>query len=217
MTLLETQSDLTSGVVRKCIATGEVFQKASLIRFVVGPRQQIVPDILGKLPGRGVWVLAQNSSLEIAISKQLFSRGAKQNVKVPDNLLLDIEKQLAKRVVDLISLARKSGQAVAGYEKVKDWLSKEVARVLLQASDGSERGKSKLSTPHGGSFIGWLSADEMGLAFGRQTVIHGALASGGLTSRIVEEAARLKGVRITDGKDGSAGVSGRKRRLDERY
>jgi hypothetical protein len=33
------------------------------------------------------------------------------------------------------------------------------------------------------------------LAFGRQTVIHGALASGGLTKRVVEEALRLKGVR----------------------
>ena len=58
----------------------------------------------------------------------------------------------------------------------------------------------KLSTPHFGRYIGWLTADELGLAFGRQTVIHGALASGGLTQRVVEEANRLRGVREkTDG------------------
>jgi len=78
--------------------------------------------------------------------------------------------------------------------------------VLIQAVDGSGRGKTKLSTPHYGSYIGWLTADELGLAFGRQTVIHGALASGGLTKRVVEEAQRLKGVRVKE--DGSGHPKG---------
>ena len=197
--------DRSTGAERKCIATGEVQPKSGLIRFVVGPDQQIVPDILGKLPGRGIWVSAQHETLAKTMAQGLFSRGAKQTVSVPGTLISDIESQLARRVIDLISLARKSGQAVSGYEKVKDWLSKETARVLIQASDGSARGKSKLSTPYGGSFIGWLTADELGLAFGRQTAIHGALASGGLTSRIVEEAARLKGLRVIDDSDGGRG------------
>ena len=197
--------DRGTGTERKCIATGEVQPKFGLIRFVVGPDQHIVPDVLGKLPGRGIWVSAKYETLAKAVSKSLFSRGVKQAVSVPDTLISDIETQLARRVIDLISLARKSGQAVSGYEKVKDWLSKETARVLIQASDGSARGKSKLSTPYGGSFIGWLTADELGLAFGRQTAIHGALASGGLTSRIVEEAARLKGLRVIDDSDGGRG------------
>ena len=106
-----------------------------------------------------------------------------------------------RRVVELISLARKSGEAVSGYEKVKDWLIKDYAEVLVQASDGSGRGKSKLSTPQDGSFVGWLTADELGMAFGRQTVIHVALAAGGLASRVVEEAARLKGLRVSGGAD----------------
>ena len=146
---------------------------------------------------------ATRAALDKAADKKLFSRSAKQPVTVPDGLTAEVEAQLARRVVDLISLARKSGHAVAGYEKVKDWLSKGVAQVLIQSTDGSERGKSKLSTPYGGSYIGWLSADELGLAFGRQTVIHGALASGGLTDRVVEEAARLRNLRVQD--DGGRG------------
>lgn len=187
---------------RKCIATGEVQPKHGLIRFVVGPDAQIVPDILGKLPGRGLWVSAERTALTEAVKKGAFSRAARQKVTVPEDMIQDIEKQLARRVVDLISLARKGGGAVAGYEKVKDWLLKDEADVLIQSSDGSERGKSKLSTPYGGSFIGWLSANELGLAFGRETVIHAALSSGGLTRRIVEEAQRLKGVRGFDGAKG---------------
>merc|ERR1712065_79942 len=121
------------------------------IRFVAGPDGQVVPDILGKLPGRGVYVAADRAALTRAVDKKLFARGLKMAVTLPDTMVDDVQAALARRVVDLISMARKSGAAVAGYEKVKTWLDKEEAQVLLQASDGSERGKTKLSTPHFGT------------------------------------------------------------------
>ncbi len=191
--------DHSDGPERKCIATGEVRPQHGLIRFVVGPEGQVAPDIAEKLPGRGIWVSADRGAIEKAANKGLFARAARQAVMVPDNLVGLVEDQLAARVVNLISLARKGGGAVSGYEKVKDWLSKEQATVLIQASDGSERGKSKLSTPHHGKFIGWLTAEELGRAFGRQTTIHAALGAGGLSQRVVDEAARLKGLRVLNG------------------
>lgn len=186
--------DRTDGPERKCIVTGEVQPKHGLVRFVVGPGDMIVPDVLEKLPGRGIWVSADRAALTEA-SKKHFARAARKAVTVPDDLLDQVEAALVGRVTSLLAMARKSGDAVAGYEKVKDWLGKDYADVLVQASDGSERGKNKLSTPYGGSFIGWLTADELGLAFGRETVIHAALGTGGLSKRVVEEAARLKGLR----------------------
>ncbi|MCF3594743.1 RNA-binding protein [Rhodobacteraceae bacterium LMO-12] len=187
------------GEVRKCIATGELLPKAELIRFVVGPDGTIVPDILRKLPGRGIWVSATKTALEKAASKGLFARAAKQPVTVPDDLVTRVEAQVAQRLIDLIALARKSGLAVAGFEKVKDRLNKEDVKVLLQSSDGSERGKSKLWTPEGARYVGWLTTGELGQAFGRETVVHAAIGAGGLAPRVVEEAARLKGLRVSEG------------------
>lgn len=198
------------GPERKCIATGEVQPKFGLIRFVLGPEDQVVPDLAGKLPGRGVYVASDKAALDKAAQKGLFTRAFKKPVKVPDGLTTMVEGMLLRRVIDLISLARKSGDAVTGYEKVKDSLQKEEARVLIQADDGSERGKSKLSTPYGGNYIGWLTADELGMAFGRQTVIHAALGAGGLTKRVVEEAQRLKGIRV-GAIDASRGGRGRRK------
>ena len=198
--------DRTNGPERKCIVSGETSQQGGLIRFVVGPDATIVPDVSGKLPGRGLYVTSERAALEKAVAKKLFVRAARQSVEVADDLVDEVERQLTRRVIELISLARKSGRAVAGYERVKDWLQREEAEVLIQASDGSGRGKSKLSTPHYGTYIGCLTADELGLAFGRQTVIHGALASGGLTKRVVEEAQRLKGFRDKD--DGNGHLEG---------
>lgn len=192
------------GPERRCIVTGEQQPKAGLIRFVIGPEGQVVPDILGRLPGRGIWVTAERAALEKA-GRGAYSRAARQQVTIPDGLVDEVERQLARRVTDLIALARKAGLAVCGFEKVKDRLASGNVRVLLQASDGSVRGKSKLWTPQGARYFDCLTADELGLAFGRQTVIHGALAAGTLSDRVVEEAAKLRGLRSMGGGQGTAG------------
>ncbi|MFI0395717.1 RNA-binding protein [Paracoccus jiaweipingae] len=184
---------------RRCLVTGEVQPKHGLIRFVAGPDGMIVPDLAEKLPGRGVWVTADRAAIDKAAAKGLFARGAKAPVKAPEGLSDLVEAGLARRVVELVSLARKAGYAVAGFEKVKDWLAQGRARVLLQASDGSERGKGKLWTPQGGRWFGCLTAAEMGLAFGRDHAIHGALAPSGLTDKLIRDADRLTGLRGHDG------------------
>ena len=188
---------------RRCIVTGEIAPKAGLIRFVIGPDNMVYPDVLEKLPGRGMWVTASRDALDKA-GKGQFSKSAKQAVNVPDGLTDEVERQLVRRVVDLIALARKAGSAVCGFEKVKGWVSGgERVRALLQASDGSERGKTKLWTPEGARYFGCLTAQELGLAFGRGEVVHGALASGRLSDRVVEEAVKLKSLREIEGGEGT--------------
>jgi predicted RNA-binding protein YlxR (DUF448 family) len=185
---------------RRCIVTGESQPKRGLIRFVVSPEDVIVADHLGKLPGRGIYVAAERAALETAVKKKLFAKAARAQVTVPDGLVDEIEAALARRVIEGMSLARKAGLAIAGFEKVKDALGKDEVRILFQASDGSERGKSKLHRPGGkGSFFDVLTASELGLSFGRDHVIHAALGRGGLTERIREDAIRLSGVRASGG------------------
>lgn len=191
---------------RRCIATGDSAPRSGLIRFVVGPENEIVPDILGKLPGRGIWVTSETAALKKAVSKGLFSRSAKTAVKVPDGLLEIVEASIVKRTVDCLSLARKAGLAVAGYEKVKSLLIADEAKALFQASDGAEGSKKKLRAPQGdASYVDYLTADELGLAFGRDRVIHAAIKPGGLTKLCLSEATRLGGLRRTNDYTGKRG------------
>lgn len=184
---------------RRCIVTGDVQPKAGLVRFVLGPDGLIYPDLAEKLPGRGIWVTADRELIEKAVAKGLFARGAKAPAKAPDNLADMVEDGLAKRVVELISLVRKSGRAVVGFEKVKGWLAEGRTKVLFQATDGSDRGKGKLWTPEGGRWFGCLTSSELGLAFGRDRAIHGALAAGRLTESVIREAAKLASMRKQEG------------------
>ena len=188
------------GPERRCIVTGESAPAAGLVRFVIGPDQAVVPDIAGRLPGRGIWVTADADALETAVHKRVFARAARQPVQVPEGLVKLVDTLLARRLIETMSLARKSGEAVAGYEKVREWLMKGTAAALVQASDGSQRERSRLRPPEGsGGTIVCLTGSELGLAFGRERVIHAALAAGGLATRVVEEAAKLAGMRKRDG------------------
>lgn len=181
---------------RRCIVSRESGPKSGLVRFVVGPDGQVVPDVLEKLPGRGIWVTATRKAIDEAVKKGLFSRAAKTKADANPELSDQVETILARRVVDMLSMGRKAGRAIAGLEKVKGWLMDDKAAILLQASDGSERGKTALRAPDGPeTLISCLTSSELGMAFGRDTVVHAAMTKDGITNRVLFDATRLAGLR----------------------
>ncbi len=196
---------------RRCIATGESGPTDRLVRFVLGPEAVVVPDLAAKLPGRGVWLTADRALVERAVAKGLFSRAFKAQATAPGDLADRLEALLAQRLIDVIGLARKAGQAVTGFEKVRARLKEGAAGALVQASDGAADGRSKLARTAGGvpggvAIIEVLDAAELGLAFGRDFAIHAALDRGGFADRAIGEAARLSGLRpagpMADGRTG---------------
>ena len=189
------------GPERRCVVTGESGPTDRLVRVVLGPSGEVVPDIGAKLPGRGGWITADRDVIVKAIKKRSFSRAFKQQVEAPTNLAEMIEVQLAKRIVDCISLARKAGQAVAGHEKCRARIREGTVGVLIQARDGAEDGKNKLAALAEAvgkgeiANIGVLDSAELGLAFGREFAIHAALDTGGFAARVCADAERLAGLR----------------------
>ncbi|MEM9047756.1 MAG: RNA-binding protein [Pseudomonadota bacterium] len=199
---------------RRCISTGAREDAARLIRFVAGPDGGIVPDLAGRLPGRGIWVSAQRNALDRAVSKRLFARAARAPVTIPHGLVDLVEDLSTRRLQDFLALARKAGLAVCGHDKVRAALRAGPVAALFEAADGAKNGKAKLRPLAGdAALVACLTAAELGLAFGRDHVIHAALGVGGLSDRVLEEAGRLAGLRevaaqpsvSSDGRDRSPG------------
>ena len=143
----------------------------------------MVPDLAERLPGRGMWVTADAAALRQAAGKGLFARAAKRSAPRAARSAGRVEALLAERLVDLIALARKAGQAVAGLEKTKAALVSGQAALLLQAADGSARERGELRPPEGeNTLVSCLFGHELGLAFGRDSVIHAAVLAGGLAT-----------------------------------
>ena len=180
-----------------------------MIRFVLSPEGEVVPDLAGKLPGRGAWVTAERALVERAAKKRLFSRSFRTQAQVPEDLADRLEAQLAQRLIELIGLARKAGQAVAGFEKVRERLRAgqkgRPVGALVEATDGAADGRGKLARLAGGiPVVAVLTGRELGLAFGRDFAIHAALDRGGFADRAIAEALRLEGLRVT-APNGTAG------------
>jgi predicted RNA-binding protein YlxR (DUF448 family)/ribosomal protein L30E len=183
-----------TGPLRRCIATGAVRPKDELLRFVVAPDGRIVPDVAGRLPGRGLWLAAHRDIVAAAVAKRLFGRAARASVTVPGDLADQVEELLRRRCCDLIGLARRAGQAVAGFEKVRSALREGKVAVLIAASDGGESGRDKVRAAGPGlPVVEALTAEELGAAFGREHVVHAALAPGRLARELIGGAARLAG------------------------
>ena len=185
---------------RRDIVTGEVMEEARLIRFVAGPDGVVVPDLARKLPGRGVWVAANRASVETAAKKNLFSRSAKAKLSPPADLADQVERLLARRLLDGLGLARRSGDLTSGFEKVVHAILAGKAAWLVEAADGAADGRRKVlaavrKSPRPPRLFGLFSASELGLALGGENVIHTAFLAGRGADRWTSDVERLSGFR----------------------
>jgi hypothetical protein len=181
---------------RRCIATGEIVDRARLLRFVVGPGGEIVPDVASNLPGRGLWLTPRRDALERAVAKRLFARAARQPVALSPGLADRVESLLAQRCCDAIGLARRAGLAFAGFEKVGEAIRAGKVTLLLTALDGAEGGRNKIrALGRNLPVAAVLTAAEMGGVFGRDHVVHVALGGGRLSRRLLADAEKIAGFR----------------------
>ena len=179
---------------RRCIVEGEVKPVTELIRFAVSPQGDIVPDLDATLPGRGLWVSSRRDAVDEAVKKRRFAKAAKAKVRAEAGLADMVEARLRVKCLDLLGLARRSGDLISGFEKVKATLAAGEAVVLLAAADGAADGREKLMRlGRDLPVVTLFGVADMSLALGRENVVHASLSSGGLADRFLKEAKRLAG------------------------
>ena len=186
------------GPNRRCIASGESLPIERLVRFVVGPGDVLVPDVVGRLPGRGLWLSAERAMIETATSKRMFAKAARRNVSVAADLADVVAELLKRRCLNQLGLARRAGLVAAGAEKVRAQINTGRTAALFEAADGSaqERRKFVALVPHV-PLVDLFTSAELGAALGRDVAVHVALLPGRLTTALLEDAARYRGVRST--------------------
>ncbi len=198
-------ADAVAGVVpgthRRCIASGDVKPTAELVRYVVGPDQTIVPDVDGRLPGRGLWLSANRDMVETAVTKRLFAKAARGNVTVPASLSDTVADLLRRRCLNHLGLARRAGLVAAGAEKVRASIASGRPGALFEAADGSPQERRKMTDlAPGVPVVDVFTTTELGGALGRDAAVHVALADGDLTRRLLADANRYRGMkRARDG------------------
>ena len=198
-----------SATTRMCAVSREVRPINELIRFVVAPTGEVIPDLKRKLPGRGLWISASRKAVAEAVRRHHFSRGFKRDVRVAPTLPSDTEALLVRSLTEALAMAAKAGQVVAGFGKVEDALSQRETVALIHASDGAADGIRKLDAivrqrggNHGESteipIVNVLTSAELDLALGRSNVIHAALLAGPASKTFLSRCQILVRYRMAD-------------------
>jgi hypothetical protein len=182
---------------RRCLVTREVKERDRMVRFVLDPAGQVVPDVDGRLPGRGMWLSADRNVLNKAVAANVFARAARGRVQVAADLSEQVERLLVSRALDCLGLARRAGQVAMGFDQVRACLRSSSAAVLIAAADSAADGRRKLrrlapDLP----VITAFSKAELGAALGRDGIVHVAVAPGGLARRLIACVRRLAGFRV---------------------
>jgi predicted RNA-binding protein YlxR (DUF448 family) len=196
----------TETLERQCALTREVKPVADLIRFVVSPEDEVVPDTEAKAEGRGVWISLGEKFVAEAVRKKAFERSLKQKVKLPEDLPELTRRRLTERFVSALQMARKAGQLVTGAQKVRETIERGEVVALITATDAAEDGRQKLlgtlrareraareagseapQVPH----LEMLDSAQLGLALGLESVIHAALVQGAASQSALNRANRL--------------------------
>ena len=198
-----------SATMRMCAVTREVRGIDELIRFVVAPTGEVIPDLKRKLPGRGLWVSASRQTVAEAVRRHQFSKGFKRDVRAAPTLPADTESLLIRSANEALAMAAKAGQVVSGFSKVEGALEQGAARALIHASDGAADGIRKLDAivrqksgniAESAEFpiVNVLTSAELDLALGRSNVIHAALLAGPASKTFLSRCQILVRYRMAD-------------------
>ena len=202
-----------SATLRMCAVSREQKPVSDLIRFVVSPAGEVVPDVKRKLPGRGLWVSASREMVAEAVRRHQFSKGFKRDVRVAPTLPADTENLLVQSAVEALAMAAKAGQIVAGFAKVEGALTARpggaAVQALLHAADGASDGIRKLNAlarQNAGNEAGTaefpvitaLTSAELDLALGRSNVVHAALLAGPASKTFLSRSQTLVRYRLAD-------------------
>jgi uncharacterized protein len=202
-----------SATVRMCAVTRQVRPIDELIRFVVSPQGEVVPDLKRKLPGRGLWISASRQAVAEAVRRNQFGKGFRREVRPAATLAADTEALLVRSVVEALAMAAKAGQVVSGFSKVEDALRQRQAQAqiqaLIHASDGAADGIRKLDAlvrqnaginDESNQFpvVTALTSEQLDLALGRSNVIHAALLAGPASKTFLSRSQILVRYRMAD-------------------
>ena len=202
-----------SATMRMCAVTREVRPIGELIRFVVSPQGEVIPDLKRKLPGRGLWVSASRRTVAEAVRRNQFSKGFKREIRAAATLPADTEALLVRSATEALAMVAKAGQVVSGFSKVEGALRDGQAQALIHASDGAADGIRKLDAivrqKHGNPgesqesptefpIVNVLTSEELDLALGRSNVIHAALLAGPASKTFLSRCQILVRYRMAD-------------------
>lgn len=137
------------GPTRQCAVTRKRAEKRSLVRLALDPDGRPFVDVRGLAPGRGVYVSPEE--LREALSQRGLQRVFRGRARVlaaeeVEGLLADAQARMEQRLLELLGLARRTGQLALGMEATLAEIARRPREVVvLSATDLSARSAARVA------------------------------------------------------------------------
>jgi predicted RNA-binding protein YlxR (DUF448 family) len=183
---------------RSCLGCRTSKDKNLLIRFVLTPEMEILPDLESRLPGRGAYTCIDKRCLAAAVEQRQFKRSFKHDVSVmpAEQLIEHVRLQLHGRIIGLIGLANKAGLITGGGSMVSDALkSKKKPGLVIVATDVSEAIGRKIINAAAANNVTHrdvVTKDDFGAILGKAPRSAIAVASSGFVAQMVKAIDRYR-------------------------
>jgi predicted RNA-binding protein YlxR (DUF448 family) len=173
-------------MLRTCAGCRTVTDPGELVRAVLGPSGEAVPDLSGSGFGRGAWVHPHPDCLEKALPRG-FSKSMKNGVHTSvAEFSAALRAQAERRAYSLIGAAFRARKAAAGSTAVRDAFTAGRVALVLIASDA----RAAAETPwvdalvKSGKARGFGSKELLGRAIGRPDTGVIAILDEGISSAL---------------------------------
>lgn len=178
---------------RKCVLTGNIRKKSELLRFVLLKNGDFIPDFNKKFSGKGIYVSNSKSLLENAFKTVKLGKILHRNVNFYPDLPELVEHILAAKGLEALNLARKSGNLLFGFEKVKESILKNKVAFVIEATDAGADGKEKMaSLCRNMEKISVYDSATFDKAFNRDTVVYMAVLKSEISAMVYENLKRYE-------------------------
>src|SRR6476620_11821301 len=171
-------TSVAPGAERTCALTRELKPASEMIRFVLDPAGELVPDV----------------------KRKVFARGFKRDVRIAGDLAGRTDQLIERAAIDALAIAGKAGAVISGFTRVEAAVGQDDILALIHAADAGDDGKRKLDAAlqrqtTGKSskimVIDVFSGRQLDLALNRPNVVHAALLAGPGSETFLTRVARL--------------------------
>lgn len=188
--------------LRTCLTCGREASRGLMLRFVVAPDGRVLPDVLGRAPGRGLYACPAAACVGGMGRSPRFRKAVAGERAVLDApaAIAAAQAQIAARITSLLLLSRKAGRCSIGTDESLEAHRAGRAVLVVVAADAAGRAGDfegdAIARP---ARIGkrWLGA----LLGGKGECAAIAVSDAGLARSLRDEVARLDGLGPPD--DGS--------------
>ena len=179
---------------KKSFSANASIDENDFIKLTLSPDNKLVPDLHNNLPGKSIWAPTNKALIKSIQERDDVKAHLGVSHLFKNDLVFLVKKILRKKILNSISLAKKSGNLAIGIDAIKTQLTQKKHCLILVAKGAKSLLKNSFFLSKNTSiFECMLDQDDLGKSTGKNNVKYVGILSKNFKKTIQVDLNKLKG------------------------